>query len=262
MAESPDFEPVKQNKKLLLLADQVEMIVRIAAVVLPLCFAFVKLTFDDVVSVLSSADKDVILRIAITIYYLSWAVGPISDSRAQRTAYFEPPWHGSLTRWGALFIGCLVLMFFVLLLAESERQLAAALSIIWVLDFSGIVYMRKGLSEPLSRSTRMLLDSEENYDSELMLRTVSASIIGQWKNRRFLVGGAILVVLNCAAWMGFGTLPILLPERGGVTVTISAMLILLFVVTVEGWMWIARINRSAVLSVLRTMSKDYRLVRR
>jgi hypothetical protein len=201
---------------------------------------------------------DLLTKIALSLYYLSWVAGLINDVDEQEEAYAKAPNQGQFPwKGGLLATGAITGVFAILCIVTSAKLFSLVLALFLIINIAGYIYIIIIVSPTIERSRNEYI-AQRDHQSLIKLEIIEGYMIGPWQWYRFAYGLAAVGVVMAA---GFSRLPQLLnsvyppipPE------SYVALSVLFYVITVEGWIWAMRIRtkvaKSTVDVVIERVSK-------
>lgn len=225
-----------------------------------LALLFGWLEFKDVAigQIVGSVSGGLIVKIALSIYYLSWVAGTINDVDQQETAYAEAPNAGRFPRSGFLVAISVAAAFAILCYVSSAQAFSLVLAFFLVLNVAGYLYILRTIKPTVEKSRQQYLQLGDR-SSLAKLEIVWRYLGGAWQWWRFAYG---LMAIGLVVAASFSQLPQRLhalyseipPEN------YIALSVLLYVLSMEGWIWAmrlwARIAQDAVDLVLEILPPD------
>jgi hypothetical protein len=233
--------------------------VQVAGFILVVFFGWLKLEGVPIGPALGSMSADVLVKIALVIFYVSWSFGLLNDTSEQQLVYASVPDEGRVPSW-AYVVGVVITgLFAVLCVVETSQQFAIVLA---VFLFANIVswryHVRKIVRKSYSASRSQFVQSGDQA-SLLSLETVYAYHSGKWQWHRFICGGMLVMCLLIVAFSDVGgkiaALVYPIPNE-----TVAALVVLLYVLTMEVWIWIIRVRVKLALDTIAKLSSRFRFV--
>ena len=215
-------------------------VVKWSAGVLIVFFGWLQLRDIPIGEIVGNVSGDLLTKIALSIYYLSWVAGLRNDVDEQEKAYAKSPNQGRFPwKEGILATVAIVGVFAILCVVSSATWFGVVLAVFLAINVAGYIYIRS-LIMPTIEESRKEYTKDEDQNSLFKLKIVEAYMTGPWQTYRFVYAFAAIGIVIA---MGFSRLPQLLSSvypsiPPGTYVAIS---VLLYVITVEGWMWLMRI---------------------
>ena len=216
--------------------------------ILVLIFGWLQFNGLPIGEIVGSVSGDLLVKLALCIYYLSWAAGTFNDVDEQETAYAEAPTQGHLPRNGILISICVAAVFGLLCYVPSAKAFSVVLAIFLALNVLGYVYVLK-IVGPIAEKSKAQYLKDEDHRSVIKLDIVWRYMSGPWQWFRFAYGFVAVGVVLAAS---FSRLPQLLSSKYPEIPpeTYVALSILLFVITMEGWIWAMRIRAKIAQSTV------------
>lgn len=199
------------------------------------------------------------LRVTLTLCYLSWIYGTITDLNDEEYTFIIAPNRGKLTKTSVGMIFMAGILFALLCLsAVSLRFFTIVLTLFSISGKIGEIYMGKFVGPAIEESKTRYSEAND-YLGLLSIIAIEQYIMGKWFWKRFFVGSIILVFVNL---LSFTELSVVLAAKLHIQsssfVIVSSIFIYLFVM--ELWIWYKRIKRKLYLELLADLNKDFILV--
>ena len=230
-------------------------VLRISMGSLAIFFAWLKFQDVDFVSMGKQVDVDVLLRLAIALYYFSWCAGAPWEVSDMESFFSVPPNRGRIPvavfSWIALLVGIAA----VLCLVHSFTVFALMLTGFWGANIVGWYY-RGTVVDPTVRASEDYYEKRNKYDKLESLYVFSKLNGGKWHWWRFGAGAVLLICVNLLA---FTPLARIIGDAGGGVPedVVQALSVLCFVLAVEGWIWFERIQARRCYQLISYLGKKY-----
>ena len=236
-------------------ADASRSLVKWSAGILVVLFSWLELKSVPIGEIVGSVSGDLLTKIALSLYYLSWVAGLINDVDEQEKAYSKAPNQGRFP-WtkGICGNGCHCRCFALLCVIRSAIWFSIVLAAFLAVNVVGYRYIRS-LIMPVIANSRREYTENEDYNGVVKLKIVETYMTGSWQWWRF---GYAAFGIGIIMAMSFSRLPQVLNSLypGIPSGTYVALSVLSYVITVEGWMWAmriwAKIARSTVDFILKS----------
>lgn len=241
-------------------AKRTKIVIKSTATVMGLAFGWLQLGNEDVGRALSGSSPELLLRVALALYYTAWVAGTIHDTSEQEYAYAVGPSDRSSA---AKAIGAAVTIsavFAGLCLVNSARVFALVLAAFLALNYTWWhVLTARTIRGPIA-ATRRRYDAEENYIGLLVLENMENYIGGEWQKWRFGLGGVMIAAIAYVAFIG---VPVQMNEHRIFSDRDRALgvMILAYVCGIESWIWVERLKLSLARKALLALRDQYRLVK-
>jgi hypothetical protein len=233
---------------------------QLAAGALALTFTWIKfrgLNFGPLINDLSA---QLLSRTTLAVYYLSWVSGVSADVDDQEVIYVEPPDRGRVI---VLCVAATILIGipFGFLCYLSSYQVV--LSAFIVFNFVCWWLMTRWVLPDTVNKTVAYYTQHNAYLQLLEVELfVGEYLKGPWQIWRYCAGGVIVVIIDLVKYSrlydrlsGIATFP---------TKDFAlAVLLLIFVIVMEGWAWLCRMKFKAGRSLIERITSiyDFRLKR-
>jgi hypothetical protein len=203
--------------------------------------------------------------VTLFAYYLFWIFGTTYDTNVQEDVYEIEAALSPLPATAVLLMFLFGAVAALLLWAASNDKLfSISLDIFFFFNIGGLFYVQWYVT-PIIKKSRQSYDSRRKYTERIELSIVSDYMLGNWHWLRFLIGGIVLTVLNLvsfnrsiATWISVAPVPWLPPfSTGRVLDLLPSLLLLLFVLLMEGWIWYKRIVMIVSLSLINRLNDGY-----
>jgi hypothetical protein len=221
----------------------------------PLVVVALKVKKVPLAPLMTSIKAEFIESIILVLWFASWQAGVRLDLEKQISVLeAAPSWAKALP--SALASGILLLVAFLMLARTmgNWRQHFAALLIFWIVNL-GAWFALKWNVAPKFEATIATIRTTPPVDTYKLVRAsfIRDYAIGSWQYARFGSGLALTCFLALNARRGWkleGRLSRLLRREDDGPDFGFALLVLGFVVVVEGWIWIERLSLMERLTTL------------
>jgi len=242
-------------------------VIRYVAIGLGALFTFLQIKGLKPEDFITPVASDVLWRATLVIYYWCWIFGMHFDTNVQEEAYVSFPGKG---RWPAQAFGALILFVGVaaVLLWTQGRRLyfAAALTAFFVVDHGMWFYLQRFLKRSIWQSRTTYNEQRRFFNLEI-LNTVDRQVMGPWKSHPMYAGAAIVVAIDLFAFVApfrefltdLASKPLFWLSSEEITNLLFTSLVLLFVVLMELWHWIKRLQTKLRTQALEDLKQDYLL---
>jgi hypothetical protein len=225
---------------------------------LALIFGWLKLRGVPFPRLESDAVAHLLLRLALVIYYFAWLAGVVFDTRVEEEVLYAAPQKGKIPSIAISICVLVVIVFGLLCWVDSYRQFIVALATFWVIDILGWTYLVAYLIRPAMQESLATYKAEGAYVLLEEARQLDAYIAGKWKWTRFGVGLGFIGVL---AGLAFTRGAEIVAQRANFlsAASLLSLGILLWVLSMEGWIWFHRLRSMFIIRYLGEMKTRYRL---
>lgn len=235
-------------------ASRVRLVVRGLATGLALAFGWLQLKGISIVPFATDDHAQIVVRVSLVLYYLSWVAGNSWDISDTVTAVAVPPRKRDMP-WETIVFGVsLCLVFAALCWSSSASRLSMSLVTFWILDFGLWLYYTKRILLPMVRQSEGIYAGSPRLQTA-RLREFKKYASGDWQWKRWIVGALILVALTSMTHTSLGGVVaglLRLPSTGFVLASVT----FLFVLVVEIWIWSWRIRTRTAFDLLRTLETE------
>ncbi len=231
----------EKNEKniVIVMARTMRTIIKTLAAILVFVYGWLKLGSLPIGAIVGGISDDVLVKIALCIYFLSWVAGTMNDTDEQETAYAKAPNQGRFPWQGVAVCIIVAAVFGILCCVDSAKWFGFWLAVFLALNIGGYCYLRSVI-EPVMTQSKDEYNKDHNTLSILKLEIVQTYLIGNWQWYRFTYGFAVigLIITMC-----YSQLPDVLNAKYPAIPPQSyiALSVFFYVITFEGWIWIMRI---------------------
>ena len=251
--------PNKTKREVKKMSDLLKLLVWLVALFLPLLFGWLRFHGTDVVRIARETQTDILLKVALSVYFLSWCAGLTWDTNDQEMLYTVAPDEGRL-RFGGIVIMILLLVVFIMLcFVESFDLFAGLLGVFLVINVTGWRYIISKVTPVIVASFREYETENEFADLE-SLRVLNGFMTGAWQWWRFAVGFSLIAFINLIAFYPPFAQIVSQSMSGLPTEFLLAIGTFSFIVVMEGWIWYQRIRTRATFSLIQEYSDRYELI--
>jgi hypothetical protein len=249
--------PSGQKNQLIVFARRTRLIIRSSAMIIALLFGWLRFRGVDVLPVVRSLPATILLRGSLVLYYFSWLLGATFDTDTQELVYRTPPRKkGEIPTSAVVTMLVLAVVFAVLCAITSFRQFLMFLALFWLLDHLAWRYLATKLLPPVFRASAAQYGEEKDAARIDQLAFVKVYHTGRWKWRRLITGVVMLLILNI---MANTAVMEQLASRIQVSAdTILAAGVALYLLLVEGWAWIMRLQTRVAIQTIERLRPHYR----
>ena len=247
-----------KKDELIIYVRNVKRVIRIIATLLATFFTFLKfrgISFDPLFSEFST---QIILQIALAIYFFAWIFGTIFDLNLQENAFVNSPSKGKLTLSALGFMVYLGAVFGLLCWVDSLQKFTIILTVFFISGILGWLYIIKVVTKKLKEDSIRIYEEEENFVKLEQLELIKHFMEANWQRLRFTLGVIYLVILII---FNFTTIPVYLSKILKISSpeSIIAYGILLFVIWTEAWIWFKRIQVNSSKQTIKMLDEKYDL---
>jgi hypothetical protein len=208
----------------------------------------------DLVPIVKELPAEILLKVTLTVYYLCWVGGLLSDLGTQQHVYAEPPNKDEMPIEGYATMAFLLIVFGLLCLIRDFRWFAVLMTTFFAFNIASWVYLTRFVLAPVATRSKL-----EFSDRPLRLEKVHLVyddyLCGRWQTLRFVGGAIILATLNALVFSPLGT--IVSEQRGVSGELLWAGCVSAFVIFMEGWIWLWRLRVRTAIKLLEHLSQEY-----
>lgn len=231
--------------------------VNIFALILGLIFGFLKLKGISITPFVNNLSADLILKFSLVIYYFSWVAGTISDTNDQEIVYIRGPKKERFPFHVYVVASIIAIAFGLLCWANNFQRFALALSTFWIINLISWRYMISFIVGEIIIDSQKEYQSINSFSLFEKLNVVKNYIDGKWQWNRFIIGLLLLIIINMLAFTPLSTL---VSQYLKISLDfINSISILAYIIFVETWIWIKRIQTKVSISTIEIIDKKYQL---
>jgi len=266
-ARSPDPRNTRDKTRF---AQFTRSILQVVAVALGLLVGYLQIRDIKPDILFTHSTPDIIWRLALVLIYWSCVAAINFEIHVQELAYVAIPGQG---RWPVqlyVVLAAFVLIFAALLTSYGNiTHFSVALTCFLLTDYGSWLYLRRFLRSSIDES-RIYYLAEKKFYELAILSMVEHHVFGRWKWYRFVAGATIVVVADLLAFnhsfreATASAVQIIcpwLPSADAIPLFYS-MLFLLYVLVMEIWIWVHRIQINVRLDTLEYLNGRYQLTPR
>jgi hypothetical protein len=222
----------------------------------------------EVVHVLASTSPELILKVALSIFFFSWWSGSSADLDLHKMTLVKDPNKGKITWDLCLVFGGFVFVGLLLLLTSPfEYVFAGVLIVFWIVLTKAGQYARD-YTTPVFWSTEDWYKKRSQYYQLERLVLVTRYLYGPQMKLRNKVGFAMVGVVALVTYV----LPLrnvigdllhyLVPSvnKESIVSIMPASAFFCFVIVTEAWQWMMPINVKSSLGALGDLRSRYALI--
>jgi hypothetical protein len=234
-------------------------VLQVLAASLALSFTWLKFHGLNFAPLLGDLSASFLLRVTLALYYFSWVSGMASDADAQEVIYVEPPDRNRVITMLALVTVGVAIPFGLLCYVQSYKAFALVLSAFLIFNFFIWRLWAYWLIPKAAEGTADYYKSRSAYGELMELRVyIDDYARGKWQLWRFLVGLLIVVLIDLLSFTRFYR-PGTIAGLNAASDFVLATLMFLFVVVMEGWVWMNRIYCRFARQLLDRVDAEYEL---
>jgi hypothetical protein len=244
-------------------ARYIRWLVRTCATVLVLLFSWLKLSGVDFHPLAADITAGLLFQVTMALYYLLWVAGLTSDTDEQEAIYVAAPSKRHTYIGGATTAFFITLVFILLCLVKTPTQFAFALLFFHLINIAAWHYLTKRVMKAEFRKSERIYREADDFSRLEKLRLVyDWYLAGGWQWGRFAAGGVVVIaaalVAGYFAHSGQSSIRV---YGQVVSMELSiALLLLLYAVVMEAWIWRNRLVMSAQLDLIDELREKYQFV--
>ena len=227
------------------------------ATVLGLGFAWLKFRDIQIGPVLGTLSANLLFQTSLAAYYFCWIFGLNNDTREQELIYVQPPKN--------VIVGCVIYgilfgaAFWAMCYVDTPRTFAVALAAFLVFNVISWRVFIMVFMQPATLKTQTEYLELGNFIGLEQLRVIyTGYLCGTWQWIRFIVGGILALGILALAFSQSVALALGQLLQASVDVLLS-LLLFVFVLVMEGWIWTMRFGVKRELSLLQGIRERYAL---
>lgn len=250
-----------QKKKQLAIFKKTRLIITIIAGILGLYYGFLQLSGVEVGPFINDEFANVLMKIALFIYYLAWLNGLLMDLKDEEAIFILPPNKGKFTASAVVMILCIAIFFFLLCLFKSKQIFALFLDVFMIINILSWRFLINFISDSV-KDNKEFYNSENKHFKFIYLRLmVDDYLKGSWQWWRFGVGVVILIGLNILVFTDLAQVISTDLKLTSVEL-VKAIVFILFILVSEGWIWYMRLQRRISIELIDSLDEEYYLAKR
>jgi len=248
-------------KSVIKLKRNLQFLINSIAVLFPFIFAFLtfkNITLQGFLEFFANPEAFVLSwNIVLAIYFASWIVGSKYELDKHELIVRFAPKDGELSFGVLAHVSVAAVAGAAILYMQSYIAFVSFLFLFHLINIIGRWHQVRRYSSPMIIKTRDYYRRIEDHISEIQANILYDHVCGTWKIKRFAVGFILLVPMLLIA---------LTPEidatfMGSIDFlgihTTQLVSLALFVLIMEGWVWLRRLQLSSRLHVLSEMRGQY-----
>lgn len=224
---------------------------------------------------IANANPQYVQDLILSAYILCWALGTKTDAYSQKSVYLVDPLGGKVRLGSIVAVVALAAISVTLLwVRQNEIYFSLALAMFTSIDVLTWLYLRYGFLPPIINATRRKYENDSDYFGRVKLQFVQMLITGNWKWYRQIFLSAIVICMFFSALIpsvkqeiAFGVQRLvsflLFPiDINTVSSLIQDLLLLLFVLVSEVWIWFFRLRTYWTVRVVSDLESEFTLTPR
>jgi hypothetical protein len=253
-----DYDPVTRIRETNESAQYIRSCIQIAAVCITMPFGWLKLRDLDLINTLLAIPPDLVFKITMAIYFLSWVQGLLCDTTFLESVFVHSPPSTHVKVGGGLIGISLILVFLMLLFSvDSHQAFSRWLLFFFLLNIGCVIYITKAaLQEAIDRSRTYYKNENRLLDLEKLKLVNEWFLAGKWQIYRFLIGilfSGLIVYFSSEKELLEGSYW-LIKQHGD---SVSSTLFFIFVLVIEGWIWFVRMRVKGKVTMLSELGENY-----
>lgn len=248
-------ETIKRSR----IIKNVEKLIKTVGSILLLLFSWLTLKDFPITSLINTNSAAILMKSALIIYYLSWILGTSVDLQDEDHTLIIAPNGGKLTKMAIGIILMMGLLFAILCWSDNFKVFSLSLFIFLLIDFLGNIYLNKFIKKAFKDSESIFI-SNNNYYGYKSLQTIKHFLNGAYVKWRYMIGFILIIILIILSYTNISVLlsNFLKIEKQ----LILSFLFLIYVLTIEVWIWYQRLTRKIKLLILNDINQEFSLVKK
>ncbi|MDD4884068.1 hypothetical protein [Sulfuricurvum sp.] len=248
--------------KVMSAARYIRMLIGASATILGLLFAKLKLEGIDLHPLASDLTADLIFQLSMALYYFCWIFGLNSDTDEQELIYVAAPNKKHTYIGGAITAILITSLFAVLYKFNRPEQFAYFLLAFLLINISTWIYLTKVVMRKEYLKSKEIYEKAGDFSRLEKLRLVYEwYLVGSWQWVRFGVGGLVaLATVLVAVYAKQGHKTFQITAFSLSMELVVSLLLLLYVLVMETWIWRNRIIMTAQLALIDQLRERYHFV--
>jgi hypothetical protein len=231
-------------------------------------FTWLQIKNINIASIVTGNTPDAIWRGSLIVYYLSWTAGTLFDTDIQEVHYVTVPNKGEWSLHTYVVVLILAVVAAALCLTEGNIEwFAIVLSVFIFVDHISWRYLIWYMKPAVDKSEEAYRSKGDWFAIE-KLNVVVNQIEGNWKWWRLCVGIPIVLILDAFAFNGTVNTLLTSVSRSVIpnisyddaSFLCASILVMAFVVAVETWHWVIRINTIVSIRLLENLGAKFELI--
>lgn len=251
----------QQKKNQLAIFKRTRLFITLIASALGLYFGFLQISGIEPELFKNDEFADVLMKIALLIYYLAWLNGTLMDLKDEEAIFILPPNKGKFTFSAIVTMIILAIIFFFLCSFKSKRIFVLILDVFMIVNIYSWQYLIKFISNSVKENKELYNIENKNFKFIYLRLMVDNYLKGNWQWWRFGVGILILIGTNILVFTDL-SLIISSDLKLKSAELVKAIGFLIFIAATEGWIWYMRVQRRASIELIESLDEEYYLVKR
>ena len=196
------------------------------------------------------------LLIIFSIYFASWFYGSFSDITAFKETFFSGPNYGEIPQMGLFLCIFMSMIFCAIVILKNEILLVYLLLLVFLtINFIGWIYLKNHYKEIINQGLRYFHQRKEYVKLEKLV-AAEDYLYGKWQNHRFIFAfflliSMIIIIFSSTTSVISSILGFKSPDA------IPVILVYVYVLTFESWVWLYRLKRNALLDSFSRFENEY-----
>ena len=244
----------EEKNKTVELVNKSKFWIRTLAIAVGLGYGWLKFKGFDFHPVINQVSTELLIKLSLSIYYFSWWFGATLDGSDQGIVFQKVINNGKVPKLGIFTAITVAISFFILCAYWESQILPTILMIFWIINFIQWKVFTKYVMRPYYNQNQEFYSKLKNQLIRKRFDIVYSFLYSNWQYYRFLVGFIFLiptVILTISNKYNDFFVKNLKEKQ-----FIIALLILLFVLIVEGWIWYYRLKRKFTIKILTEVIEE------
>lgn len=255
-----------QQNEMTVIARNVRKIIKYIGSALVLLFAYLQLKDFQVGPAIETISPDFLRRLMMIAYYWCWIFGATFDTDIQEMAYFTQKGRNKLTFQAfTLMVLFGIVMAALMWAADDDRWFAGMLTFFFLFNIGGFAYVL-WFVRPIIKTSEIRYRQGRSYYSLAQLEIVSRFMNGDWQWYRFSAGLLLVIIMNAICFsdtirnlIAHSTAGLLSVDPVMLAARLPTFMLVIFIVVIEGWIWVQRGKVMVAFDQLEQLSARYRL---
>ena len=248
---------LEKKHKLLETSQRGKLLIKFIILIPPLFYGYLKLHLVDITPFTNDYFSSTILKFSFIIYYLSWVYGTLFDMNLYDISLISSLKNKGVTLKDYAISLVFIMIFSSILCSKTNFYVAISLSLFWLTDWLAYQYLLKYQLNPLLRESENEYKKMNTLWSFLRLESIRNYLFGTWRTKRYLVGIPILLLLISFSFENFLSTSITNYFNLLSTSFIFSLIFLFYILTIESWMWISRLNTKTSIKLISENENKY-----
>jgi hypothetical protein len=253
MSELNHNKILNEKNKVISLVNNSKTIIRLLAGIVAVLFGWLKFRGLPIDSIINEISTELILKLAIIIYYFSWLFGTTLDASDQGIVFHKAIDKGKIPALG-VFLAIIITGFLIALCFMFDTPIFSFLFLLfWFCNYIMWSLFISNIMHPYFTSNKTFYKDQGDYLNLKRFEIVESFLYGSWNKKRFFIGFLLLIpatIISSTKWLDF------IFTNSDKKHFYVSILIMVFVLTVELWVWFYRLKRKFSLTTLTEVIEE------